>query len=126
MKIMSVNSGSSSLKFQLINMVTETMLCSGLFERIGNVNSMFTIKTLDRIYKQNIAITDHKLAIELLLKKLIELSIIKEITEIKGIGYRIVQGGELFPNSIILTDENLDKLESLNNLAPLHNPVNIL
>ncbi|MDV3170610.1 MAG: acetate kinase, partial [Candidatus Phytoplasma australasiaticum] len=70
MKIMSVNSGSSSLKFQLINMVTETMLCSGLFERIGNVNSMFTIKTLDRIYKQNIAITDHKLAIELLLKKL--------------------------------------------------------
>ncbi|MDO8059429.1 acetate kinase ['Crotalaria aegyptiaca' phytoplasma] len=126
MKIMSVNSGSSSLKFQLIDMTTEKMLCSGLCERIGNVNSIFTIKTSDRIYKQNIVIADHRLAIELSLKKLIELSIIQEITEIKGIGYRIVQGGELFPNSIILTDENLDKLESLNNLAPLHNPVNIL
>ncbi|WP_304515120.1 acetate kinase [Candidatus Phytoplasma melaleucae] len=126
MKIMSVNTGSSSLKFQILNMPEEEVLCSGLIERIGHDNALFKIRSKNQTQQQVLSILNHKHAVELLLKTLIENKIISAITEIKGVGHRVVQGGEIFNNSVILTDENIMQIEALGILAPLHNPVNVV
>ncbi|XXP77363.1 MAG: acetate kinase [Lettuce witches'-broom phytoplasma] len=126
MKIMSVNAGSSSLKFQLLNMKNEEVLCDGLFERIGNTNTIFKIKNPGHKQEQIVPISDHKQAVEMLLEYLIEKKFIKTLDEIDGVGHRIVQGGEYFKNSVVLTEENIKQVESLNDLAPLHNPANLL
>ncbi|WP_218644395.1 acetate kinase [Candidatus Phytoplasma pruni] len=126
MKIMSVNAGSSSLKFQLLNMKNEEVLCDGLFERIGNTNTIFKIKTPGHKQEQIVPISDHKQAVEMLLEYLIEKKFIQTLDEIDGVGHRIVQGGEYFKNSVVLTEENIKQVESLNDLAPLHNPANLL
>ncbi|WP_269091894.1 acetate kinase [Candidatus Phytoplasma ziziphi] len=126
MKIMSINSGSSSLKFKLLNMPKEKICCVGSIERIGYDDAIFTIEFLDEKIQKNLLVRDHHQAIQLILDSLIENKIIDSLKNIEGVGHRIVQGGEIFKNSVILTDENILKIESLNDLAPLHNFANVL
>lgn len=126
MKIMSVNAGSSTLKFKLFNMPLEEEICTGLIEKIGHNDAVFSIEFQKQKTNKVISIANHQQAIELLLNILIEHKILKNLKEIEGVGHRIVQGGELFSSSVILTEENIKQIETLNDLAPLHNPNNIL
>ncbi len=125
MKILSVNCGSSSLKFQLFELPEEKVLISGVFERIGIDNSFYTIKINDEKIKKEIELKNHKQAFEILTKELIENHTIENLEEIKGIGHRIVQGGSYFDKSVIVNDEVIEKIEELSSLAPLHNPAAI-
>ena len=125
MKIIAVNAGSSSLKFQLLKMPEETVITSGLVERIGYDNAVFQIKVNGEKVTVEQPINDHKVAVELLLDGLVKYNIINSLDEIDGVGHRVVQGGELFKDSALITDEVIEKIISLNDLAPLHNPANI-
>ncbi|MFP3420078.1 acetate kinase [Bacillus sp. SIMBA_154] len=125
-KIIAINAGSSSLKFQLFDMPEETVLTKGLVERIGMDNSIFTI-SVDGEKKTEITdIPDHAVAVKMLLEKLTEFNIIKDFSEIDGVGHRVVHGGEKFSDSVLLTDEAIDEIDQLSELAPLHNPANVV
>ncbi len=126
MKIMAVNAGSSSIKFQLLDMPSETVIASGVMERIGLAEGIFTIKYNGKKEETNPVLENHAVGVELLLKSLIEKGILKDLKEISGVGHRIVQGGEFFKDSSIITDEALDKIAELSDLAPLHNPAHII
>jgi acetate kinase len=125
MKIMAVNAGSSSLKFQLLEMPEEKVITSGLVERIGYDNAVFTIKVDGEKVAVTQEILDHKVAVNLLVEGLLKHHIIESLDEIKGVGHRVVQGGEIFKTSAVITDEVVEQIRSLNDLAPLHNPANI-
>lgn len=125
MKIMAVNAGSSSLKFQLLEMPEEKVITSGLVERIGYDNAVFTIKVNGEKVAVTQEILDHKVAVNLLVEGLLKHHIIDSLDEIKGVGHRVVQGGEIFKTSAVITDEVVEQIRSLNDLAPLHNPANI-
>ncbi len=125
MKIMAVNAGSSSLKFQLLEMPEEKVITSGLVERIGYDNAVFTIKVNGEKVAVTKEILNHKVAVNLLVEGLLKHHIIESLDEIKGVGHRVVQGGEIFKTSAIITDEVVEQIRSLNDLAPLHNPANI-
>ncbi|QTX03184.1 acetate kinase [Candidatus Phytoplasma luffae] len=126
MKIISINSGSSSFKFKLFNMPSEEVLFNGSVEKIGSAEAIFNIEFNKQKQKNILSIKDHQQAIELLLDFIVKNKILNSLDEIEGIGHRIVQGGELFNNSVVLTDENIRKIESLEDLAPLHTPANVL
>ena len=126
MKIMSINAGSSSLKFCLFDMRDESVIVKGQFERIGIEGSSFTIKFKDEKIVQELDIPDHVAAVDTLLNKLISLEIIKSFSEIDAVGHRIVQGKDLFNESVIINDDVMTKLESIKNFAPLHNPANMM
>ncbi|MBE0700754.1 MAG: acetate/propionate family kinase, partial [Acholeplasmataceae bacterium] len=126
MKIMAVNAGSSSLKFQLLEMPEELVIASGLVERIGYDNAVFTIKFDGDKTSETLEVLDHKKAVDLVLNGLLKHKTIKSIDEIKGVGHRVVQGGELFKHPSIITDKMVETVRSLNDLAPLHNPANIM
>ena len=126
MKIISINAGSSSLKFQLFDMSTEKVLAKGLFERIGIEGSCYTLKYNDEKITEEINLSTHTEAVNILLEKLVDLNIIKSLDEIEGVGHRIVQGGDKYKNSVIITDEVITDIESLKELAPLHNPAGLL
>ncbi|NLK12233.1 MAG: acetate kinase, partial [Candidatus Phytoplasma sp.] len=126
MKIMAVNAGSSSLKFQLFNMPEETTITSGIVERIGHNDAVFSIKFNGEKHEEVLPVLNHKVAVELLFDALIKYNVIKSLNEIEGVGHRVVQGGELFTDSSELTEENILKIESLNDLAPLHNPAHVI
>lgn len=126
MKILSVNAGSSSLKFTLFEMPEEKELISGVFERIGIDNSFYTIKFNGEKVKKEIELKDHKAAFELLVKELIDNKIVESLEEIVGIGHRIVQGGSYFDKTVLATEDNVSVVEKLSNLAPLHNPAAII
>lgn len=126
MKIMSINAGSSSLKFCLFDMKDESVIVKGQFERIGIEGSSFSIKFKDEKIVQELDIPDHVAAVDTLLNKLISLEIIKSFSEIDAVGHRIVQGKDLFNESVIINDDVMAKLESIKNFAPLHNPANIM
>ncbi|MDV3170707.1 MAG: acetate kinase [Candidatus Phytoplasma stylosanthis] len=126
MKIISINSGSSSLKFTLLNMPSEEVIFNGSIEKIGYEDAIFNFSFEQKKTKQILLISDHNQAIQLLLDFIIKNKIVNSLEEIQGVGHRIVQGGELFEDSVVLTDENIDKVESLNDLAPLHNFANVL
>jgi acetate kinase len=125
MKIIAVNAGSSSLKFQLLEMPEEKLIASGLIERIGYDNAVSTIKFNGEKLKEETSIPDHSVAVSILLNGLIKHHIIDSLDEIKGVGHRVVQGGEIFKSSVVITDEIVEQIRSLNDLAPLHNPANI-
>ncbi|MFA5474560.1 MAG: acetate kinase [Acholeplasmataceae bacterium] len=125
MKIIAVNAGSSSLKFQLLEMPEEHEITSGLLERIGYDNAVFTIKINGEKIRVERPIMNHQVAVEIVIESLIERKIIRSLEDIKGVGHRVVQGGELFKDSVVLTDEVVQQIEGLNDLAPLHNPANI-
>ena len=122
MKILSVNAGSSSLKFQLYEMPEEKVLISGLMERIGDEKSFYTIKLNGEKIKREIFLENHEKAFEALVKELEENDVVESLDEIKGIGHRIVQGGDYFDKTVIVDEEVLSKIEELSSLAPLHNP----
>jgi acetate kinase len=125
--VLSVNSGSSSFKYQLIDMPSELVLAKGLMERIGlgDATHSFTIGETKR--NEQLVLDNHEQAVERLLEVLIdkEYGPLKEIQEIKGIGHRFVHGGEKFVDSVLLTEEVLAYLEECLDLAPLHNPANL-
>ncbi|RED20207.1 acetate kinase [Acholeplasma laidlawii] len=127
MKILSVNAGSSSLKFQLLQMPEEFEIASGLVERIGNKNAEFKIKFNGSSKTQSdLVVLDHSVAVDLVIKGLLENKVIASLDEIQGVGHRVVQGGELFKESVVIDDDVVIKIASLNDLAPLHNPANII
>lgn len=122
MKILSVNAGSSSLKFQLYEMPKEKVLISGLMERIGDEKSFYTIKLNGEKIKKETFLENHEKAFEALVKELEENDVVESLDEIKGIGHRIVQGGDYFDKTVIINEDVLSKIEELSSLAPLHNP----
>lgn len=126
MKILSVNTGSSSLKFQLYEMPEEKVLISGVFERIGIGESFYTIKINGEKIKKEVELKDHKVAFEYLVKELLENNIVKSLGEIKGIGNRVVQGGSYFDKTEKVDEEVISKIDELSALAPLHNPAAIV
>lgn len=126
MKIISINAGSSSLKFSLLEMNDESVIASGTFERIGIKNSFYTIKFNGEKIKEEVPLKDHSDAVNILLDKLIDLNIINSLEEIKGVGHRVVQGKDVFDKTEIVDDEVMEKLESIKHFAPLHNPANML
>ncbi|WP_080844436.1 acetate kinase [Cytobacillus gottheilii] len=124
-KIIAINAGSSSLKFQLFEMPNEEVITKGLIERIGLDNAVFNITVNGEKVKEVTDIPDHEVAVKILLDKLTSLGIIQSLDEIEGIGHRVVHGGEEFPDSALITEEVLAKISDLSELAPLHNPANI-
>ena len=124
-KIMSVNAGSSSLKFQLFEMDDESVITSGVIERIGLDDSIFTIKYHGEKDVQSCPIKDHKVAVKMLLDILVEKKIVHDLNEIKGVGHRVVQGGAYFDQSVIVDDDVIEKIDELKDLAPLHNGANL-
>ncbi len=126
MIILSVNAGSSSLKFTGFEMPSEDVLISGVFERIGIDNSFYTIKVNGEKIKKEVELPTHKEAFEILIKELIDNNIVKSLDEIKGVGHRIVQGGAYFDKTEIATGDVVEKIDELSSLAPLHNPAAIV
>jgi acetate kinase len=129
MKILVINCGSSSLKYQLINMENEMCLAQGLVERIGNEGSVLTQKVEGRekyIIKQSMQ--DHKDAIQLVLKTLVNETngVINSVEEIAAVGHRVVHGGEFYSSSVLIDEKVMQALEECAKLAPLHNPPNII
>jgi acetate kinase len=124
-KIISVNAGSSSLKFQLFEMPSEDVLTSGVIERIGLSDGIFNIKVRGEKIKKIADIPNHKVAVQLLLDALIELNVVDQLTDITGVGHRVVHGGEFFERSVVITDDVVEKCTRLFDLAPLHNPANM-
>ena len=125
-KILSVNAGSSSLKFQLLEMPAQTVITKGLVERIGFEDGVFNIKFEDQKIEKVLPIKDHSVAVHLLLEALLDLKIVSSYDEISGVGHRVVHGGEKFDRSVVVTPEVLAEIEALSELAPLHNPANAL
>lgn len=130
MKILVINCGSSSLKYQLINMETENAVAKGLVERIGinGSNLEQKIEGSDEKYKVEKDLKDHKEAIALVLETLCnpKFNLIKDLGEINAIGHRVVHGGEKYSKSVIVTDEVIKNIEECIKLAPLHNPANLI
>ena len=129
MKTLVINCGSSSLKYQLIDMSNEESMVQGLVERIGIEGSALTQKTpVKGKHVINTEIKDHKDAIKLVLEALVneEYGVIKSMDEISAVGHRVVHGGEKYSESVLITDEVLDSIRDCIALAPLHNPPNII
>ncbi len=126
MKILSVNAGSSSLKFTLFEMPEEKELISGVFERIGIENSFYTIKLNGEKIKKEAVLRSHTDAVKILTQELLDNNIVEDLSEIKAIGHRMVHGGEKYASSVLLTDEVIKTVEELSDLAPLHNPANLV
>lgn len=126
MKILTVNAGSSSLKFNMIELPEQVELISGNFEKIGLSGGIYSIKINGAKTKKEADMRDHKDAIELLIKELFDNHIIESLDEIDGIGHRLVHGGDKYASSVIIDDDVIHTVGELASLAPLHNPANIL
>jgi len=129
MKVLVVNSGSSSIKYQLFDMTDKSVLAKGLVERIGISDSIINHYPSNRepvVTHQDIP--NHKIGIKLAMEALLhpEYGVIKNVAEISAVGHRVVHAGEKFSGSVLLTDEVMDALKECIELAPLHNPPNIL
>ena len=127
MKILVINSGSSSLKFQVIDSASEEVLAKGLCERIG-IDGVFTYKTDKITIKEPVPMENHTQAVHTLLDTLVdpEKGIVGSFQEIDVIGHRLVHGGEKFTGSVVVTDEVIQAMTECNDLAPLHNPANLI
>ncbi|WP_067727529.1 acetate kinase [Oceanobacillus damuensis] len=123
--VLAINAGSSSLKFQLIKMPEETVAAKGLVERIGMNDSIFTVEAKGNKDKKVEDISDHGVAVKMLLESLTSTGTIKSFDEIDAVGHRVVHGGEYFSDSVLITDDVIAKIEQTSELAPLHNPANL-
>ncbi len=129
MKILVINCGSSSLKYQLLNMEDESVMAIGLVERIGIEGSRIKHETTGYDKKEiNVELKDHKIALEEVLKAVTnaEYGAIKSIEEIDAVGHRVVHGGEKFAESVLINEEVMAAMKECIELAPLHNPANIM
>ena len=126
MKILSVNCGSSSLKFQAYEMPEETVLISGYFEKIGLEDSFYTLKLNGEKIKKVVSVKDHAVAAEILIKELLENNIVSDLAEIKGVGHRLVHGGDKYADSVVIDEDVIATVTELSPLAPLHNPANLI
>lgn len=129
MKILVINCGSSSLKYQLIDMKNESVMAKGLVERIGMQGAVLTHRPegMDKIVIEH-PMKDHKDAIKLVLDALVDQKhgVIKDMSEIAAVGHRVVHGGEKYSASVLINDEVMKALDECTHLAPLHNPPNII
>src|SRR5699024_2641662 len=118
-----INSGSSSLKFQLIEMPTEKVSFSGIFERIGAEQTDLSYKYQGEKYKKIVSINNHQKAVDYLLKLILKIGVIKSLDDIDGIGHRVAHGGA-YTESKLITEEVIDVIIKMSSFAPSHNPVN--
>lgn len=125
-KVLAVNAGSSSLKFQLLDMPEAEVLVSGIVERIGLSNGVFTMKFNGEKDTQVLDIPNHQVAAELVMDGLVKHNVVADLNEIVAVGHRVVHGGEEFSESALSTEEAVQKVEDLSDLAPLHNPANLI
>lgn len=128
MKILVINCGSSSLKYQLINMEDENVLAKGLVERIGIEGSILTHKVNGEKYITEQPMEDHKIAIKLVLNALVDkdYGVIKDMSEISAVGHRVVHGGEKYANSVLVDEDVIKAIKDCAKLAPLHNIPNMI
>ena len=128
MNILVINCGSSSLKFQMIKSYTKKVMASGICERIGIGGSLTYQRTGDDKITTEVAMPTHKQAIKIVLDSLTDKDngVIADLSEVRAVGHRVVHGGEKFTKSVILDDEVLKVVEECNELAPLHNPANLI
>ena len=122
MKLLSVNAGSSSLKFRLYEMPEEELLMKGMFERIGLFGSCYSIRIGDEKISKDVPLKDHNEAVMILLDELINNRVISSLDEIEAVGNRVVHGGNKYSKSVEITDRVLMEIEEISDLAPLHNP----
>lgn len=127
MKILIINSGSSSIKYQLIEMPSTTVLCSGMVERIGLENSKLNYKTDQHKIEEVVEIKNHKVGLEKIAHILMneENGVIKSTSEIDAVGHRVVHGGSTFSKTVVINEKVKDKIREFFFLAPLHNPPNL-
>lgn len=128
MKVLVINCGSSSLKYQLIDSQSEEVLAKGLCERIGTDGVLTHQPAGGEKVKEEAAMPNHTVAVQLVLNKLVDekVGVIKELSEIDAVGHRVVHGGDKFASSVVLNEETIKEIESCNDLAPLHNPANLI
>ena len=125
-KIMAINAGSSSLKFQLFAMPQEQVLAKGLIERIGHQDAQFTFAYHQQQRRRSLPVTDHAQAVVAVLDALLEHGVIQRLEDISAVGHRVAHGGEAFNDSTLIDERALSQIETLGQLAPLHNPVNAM
>ncbi len=128
MKVLVINCGSSSVKYQFINLETEDVLCDGVAERIGEDISLFSYKTKNyKKKKYEMLIEDHEKAIQLVIDHMLDENhgVIKQIEEIDAVGHRLVHAGEFYSGSVEVTEDVIKVMEECSSLAPLHNPANL-
>jgi acetate kinase len=127
MRVLVINSGSSSLKYQILGMEDETLLCKGIVEKIGLEDSKVEQKCGNKEIEKNVEVKDHEEALKVVIDLITdeEYGCLKSIKEIQAVGHRVVHGGEDFASSVMIDDDVIKALEDNSNLAPLHNPANI-
>ncbi|MBQ6687590.1 MAG: acetate kinase [Bacilli bacterium] len=125
MKILCVNAGSSSLKFQLVEMPEEKVLINGYIEKIGLDDCFYTLKINGEKIKKAKLLKDHSEAVQILIAELLENKIIESLDEIKAVGHRVLHGGEKYADSVVITEEVIEDIKSLTKLGPLHHPGNL-
>ena len=125
MKIISVNAGSSSLKFKLFEMPQAQVLCEGVYERITQAMGSFKFTIQGETTKGELFLPTHSEAVNDLLARLLADQVVTSLTEIQGVGHRVVHGGEAFSTSVEITADVLLAIQSVSDLAPLHNPANL-
>ena len=122
-KVLAINSGSSSFKYKLFSLPDEKVIAKGMADRVGLDDASFEIKLADGTkHVEKTEISDQEAAVSLLLKFLKQFNVVEDLNEIVGVGHRVVNGGEFFKDSTIITKENLHKIYELEDYAPLHNP----
>lgn len=122
MKIISINAGSSSLKFRVFDMKDENVMAKGQFERIGIEGSFYTIKFGEEVVRHEVEVNSHEEAVEIMVEKLLSIGIIKNLAEINGVGHRVLHGGEYFSDSVVINDDVIEKIDELTKFGPLHHP----
>ena len=125
MKVLCVNAGSSSLKFQLYDMPAEISIIGGYVEKIGAADSFYTIKFEGKKTEVKKEIKDHAAAVKIMLEELVGYGAVKELDEIRGVGHRVVHGGEKYADSVVIDEEVIKDIEEFTKFAPLHHPGNI-
>jgi acetate kinase len=126
MKVLCINAGSSTVKFQLFEMPEERVLVSSNFEKIGESNGFYSIKINGEKIEEKVDLKDHEDAIRIFLNELINLKVISNFNDISAVGHRVVQGADKYSKGTIVTDEVLKDIKSFIPLAPLHNKANLL
>jgi acetate kinase len=127
MNILVINAGSSSIKFQLLQMPAATVTCSGMVERIGAEDAIFTYNTVKIKHSETVSIPNHKIGLQKIVSLLLDADkgVVKNIDEIDAVGHRVVHGGKLFTDTTLITEDVKNKIAELAPLAPLHNPHNL-